>query len=115
MAQRIYKIVSSEAWSAALVNGAFAGAPIDEADGFIHLSTAGQVRETAARHFARQASLLLIAFDPEAFGSALRWEISRGGALFPHLYAPLDVALALSTDALPLDREGKHIFPPGIP
>ncbi len=95
--------------------GAFTGAPIDKADGFIHLSTGNQVRETAARHFAQQRGLLLVAFDPDAFGPALRWEPSRGGALFPHLYAALDVTLALSADPLPLDRDGNHLFPPGIP
>ena len=115
MAKRIYKIVSSEAWSAALAAGAFAGAPVDTADGFIHLSATDQVRETAAKHFAGQGDLLLIAFDASSLGSALRWEPSRGGALFPHLYATLDPQLALSADPLPLDRSGRHVFPDEIP
>lgn len=115
MAQRIYKIVSLEDWSAALATGAFAGATVDMADGFIHLSAIDQVRETAAKHFAGQRDLLLVAFDADSLGSALRWEPSRGGALFPHLYATLDPQLALSADPLALDRGGRHVFPDEIP
>ena len=91
----IYKIVPAPLWSEALKTGSFVGSPVDIADGFIHFSTADQLHETAAKHFAGIADLLLIAFPASAFGDALKWEPSRGGALFPHLYAPLPTALAL--------------------
>ncbi len=111
MSDRIYKIVTAEQWRGALAEGVFAGAPVDLADGFIHFSTACQVRETARRHFAGQADLLLVAFDADALGDALRFEPSRGGDLFPHLYAPLDPKLALSVAPLPLTADGGHVFP----
>ena len=91
----VYKIISIAAWRAAEAAGVFAGAPVDLADGFIHFSTAAQVEETAAKHFAGQRDLLLVAFDAQNFGDALKWEISRGGALFPHLYAELPAAKAV--------------------
>ena len=81
----VYKIVPAALWRDAQVAGAFRGAPVDLADGFIHFSTAGQARETAAKHFAGQEGLLLVAVDAAALGAALRWEPSRGGGLFPHL------------------------------
>jgi uncharacterized protein (DUF952 family) len=114
MSGLIYKIVAADVWAAAKNEGVFAGAPVDLADGFIHFSDAAQVRETAARHFAGQAGLLLVAFEAAAL-SPLRWEASRGGALFPHLYAPLDPALAVSETKLPLGPGGAHVFPDGIP
>ncbi len=107
----IYKICPAAMWREAEVAGAFAGAPVDRADGFIHFSTAAQVVETARRHFAGQPDLVLIAVDAGVLGDALRWEVSRGGALFPHLHAPLPVAAALSVVALPLDPDGVHVFP----
>src|SRR5690348_17270042 len=82
----IYKICPKGLWTQAEQDGVFAGAPVDLADGYIHFSTAAQARETAARHFAGQADLLLVAVPTQALGDALRWEPSRGGALFPHLY-----------------------------
>ena len=85
----IFKIVSSMEWRAAEAGGVFRGAAVDRADGYIHFSTAGQVRETAARHFAGQDDLVLVAVDAAALGPALTWEPSRGGALFPHLYGDL--------------------------
>ena len=106
----VYKIVSQDAWRAAEANGVFRGAPVDLADGFIHFSTAEQARETAAKHFAGQADLLLVGFDADAFGPALKWEVSRGGALFPHLYAPLDPRAAVSVRPLPLRPDGAHDF-----
>jgi uncharacterized protein (DUF952 family) len=90
----IYKVALMEAWSQAEANGAFAGAPVDVADGYIHLSTASQAPETLAKHFANQAGLVAAGFVPADLGPALRWEPSRGGQLFPHLYAPLPTALA---------------------
>lgn len=107
---RIYKILSTEAWETAVAAGVFAGAPVDLADGFIHFSTADQVAETAGKHFAGRAGLVLAAFDAHAFGAALKWEISRGGARFPHLYATLDPALALRVAPLPVGSDGRHDF-----
>jgi uncharacterized protein (DUF952 family) len=107
----IYKIVSAALWAQAEASGAFTGAPIDHADGYIHLSTAAQARETAAKHFAGQHGLLLVAVDAKTFGAALKWEVSRGGALFPHLYAPLGLSDCLWVKPLPLGPDGAHVFP----
>jgi len=90
----IYKIATRAKWSEAEATGTFLGAPIDLADGYIHFSTAAQVDETLAKHFAGQRDLLLIEVDADQLGDALRWEPSRGGQLFPHLYAPLPVSAA---------------------
>ena len=87
------------------------GAPVDVADGFIHFSTATQVAETAAKHFAGQQDLLLITIDAEKLGERLKWEPSRGGALFPHLYGPLDLSMVAKVEPLPLDSRGMHVFP----
>jgi uncharacterized protein (DUF952 family) len=106
----IYKLVSAAAWHEAEVSGIFAGAPVDLADGYIHFSTAAQVAETAAKHFAGQQGLLLVAVDPQRLGDSLRWEVSRGGASFPHLYAPLMTADASWAKPLPLDGDGRHAF-----
>ena len=111
MTSIIFKICPGMLWQAAEKAGRFDGAPIDLADGYIHFSTADQVRETAAKHFAGQRDLLLIAVDAEPLDAALKWEISRGGALFPHLYAPLDPAAALWVKPLPTGTDGVHIFP----
>lgn len=111
MSRIIYKIAPRALWAAAVEAGVFAGAPIDLADGFIHFSTAEQARETAAKHFAGQRDLVLVAVDDGAFGDAMRYEVSRGGALFPHLYAPLPVAAALWVRDLPLGAGGVHVFP----
>lgn len=110
----IYKITPEAAWRAAEASGAFGGAPVDLADGFIHFSTGAQARETAARHFAGQAGLLLVAVDAEALGDALRWETSRGGALFPHLYGPLPMSVVRTVVPLTLDAAGRHQFPAAI-
>jgi uncharacterized protein (DUF952 family) len=107
----IFKILSASAWADAVRDGVFRGAAVDLADGYIHFSTAAQARETAAKHFSGQTGLVLVAIDPARLGDKLVWEPSRGGALFPHLYGPLDPALALSVTPLPLDAEGKHQFP----
>lgn len=88
----IYKLLPAEEWESAQSAGTFAGSDVDVRDGFIHFSTAGQVEETARRHFAGRTGLTLLAVDPAALGAALRWEVSRGGAEFPHLYAELPVA-----------------------
>ncbi len=112
MATIIYKICPDTLWREAEKAGRrFEGAPVDLADGFIHFSSAGQVRETAAKHFSGQADLLLVAVEAERLGEALKWEVSRGGALFPHLYAPLDPAAVLWVRPLPLGGDGRHAFP----
>ena len=107
----IYKICPADLWEAVVSAGVFNGMPIDVADGYIHFSTAAQAEETARRHFAGMDGLLLIAFDDAALGSDLRYEPSRGGALFPHLYAPLDPELALWVKALTRGADGAHVFP----
>ncbi|WP_309083446.1 DUF952 domain-containing protein [Chelativorans sp.] len=111
MSRLIYKICPAALWREAESRGAFAGAPVDLADGFIHFSTAPQLRETAAKHFARQDDLVLIAVDEDRLGSALKYEVSRGGDLFPHLYAPLPVSAVRWVEPLPLGADGRHVFP----
>ncbi len=105
----VYKIATSPQWQAAGALGRFTGAPVDIADGFIHFSTAETVRETAAKHFAGQDGLVLAACDSEALGPALKWEVSRGGALFPHLYRALELSEVLWAKPLAL-RDGVHDF-----
>jgi uncharacterized protein (DUF952 family) len=107
----IYKIVPAALWQAAEAVGRFEGASIDLTDGFIHFSTAKQARETAARYFAGQDGLLLVAVDAAALGDKLVFEPSRGGDLFPHLYAPLLLTAVLWAKPLPWSDEGAHIFP----
>jgi len=111
MARIIYKIVPASLWRQARAAGIFDGAPVDHADGFIHFSTAAQASETAARHFAGQEDLLLIAVDGDALGDKLVYEPSRGGDLFPHLYAALPLAAVLWEKPLPLGPDGLHLFP----
>ncbi len=106
----IYKIATLAQWRAAEAAGVFKGAPIDLADGYIHFSTGAQVAETAATHFAGQDDLLLVAVDDNDLGEALVYEVSRGGALFPHLYAPLPIAWAKSALPLPRRADGAHDF-----
>ena len=111
----IYKIVPEKLWRAAEALAEFDGAPVDQADGFIHFSTARQVRETAAKHFAGQRDLLLVTVEAERLGKALKWEPSRGGDLFPHLYGKLQLAEVLRVDALPLGGNGRHDFSGLVP
>jgi uncharacterized protein (DUF952 family) len=108
----IYKIVPASLWREAERNGVFHGAPVDAADGFIHFSTAAQAAETAAKHFAGQKDLLLVHVDTTVLGDTLKWEPSRGGALFPHLYGPLRLTAVTKVDSLPLNPDGTHQFPP---
>jgi uncharacterized protein (DUF952 family) len=102
----IYKILPRTDWDAALAAGRFDGSPVDLEDGYIHFSTAAQAQETAAKHFRGQPGLVVAAFEAEALGAALRWEPSRGGQLFPHLYGPLDPGLAKSVTGAPLGADG---------
>jgi uncharacterized protein (DUF952 family) len=107
----IYKISPEDLWREAERAGVFAGSAVDRADGFIHFSAAEQAAETAARHFAGQAGLLLIAVDAEALREGLRYEASRGGALFPHLYGALPLSAVRWVKPLPLGPDGRHVFP----
>lgn len=109
----IYKIFRRAEWNAFRAAGETRGAPVDLKDGFIHFSTAAQVAETAAKHFATESDLVLVAFNAEALGGALKWEPSRGGALFPHLYRVLRLDEVLWDKSLPLGATG-HIFPEGV-
>jgi uncharacterized protein (DUF952 family) len=107
----LYKIVTETLWQDARQAGLFRGAPIDLKDGFVHFSTAAQVRQTASLHFTGQAGLLLVAVDAAKLGDKLVFEPSRGGDLFPHLYADLPLSAVLWEKPLPLDGAGQHIFP----
>lgn len=107
----IYKICPHALWAEAEGEGLFRGAAVDLADGFIHFSTAEQVHETAARHFAGARDLVLVAVDAGQLGPALKWEPSRGGALFPHLYGELPLAAVHWVKPLPLGSDGRHRFP----
>lgn len=109
----IFKIFRRPEWDALRAAGDTAGAPIDLADGYIHFSTAAQVAETAAKWFATESDLVLVACKADALGAALKWEPSRGGALFPHLYRRLTMADVVWDKSLPLGTSG-HIFPEGI-
>ncbi len=109
--QLIYKILSAAEWAEAKRTGVFAGAGIDLSDGFIHFSTGAQAQETAAKHFAGKSDLVLVAVDADTLGTALRWEVSRGAAPFPHLYGTLPTSAALWVKALPLTPDGSHVFP----
>jgi uncharacterized protein (DUF952 family) len=107
----IYKICSASEWSEAVRIGQFAGSEADHRDGFIHFSAAHQVSETASRHFSGQSNLLLIAIDATRLGAALKWEPSRGGNLFPHLYGPLPMSAVLHSEVLTIDENGQVIIP----
>lgn len=106
----IYKVCRQSDWDAAHSLGAFWGSTDDVRDGFIHLSTAEQLAGTLARHFSGGTDLLLVAYDPRQFGDALKWEPSRGGQLFPHVYGALPTSLALSVEPLRLGADGQHIL-----
>ena len=109
----IYKIFRADEWAALQAAGETDGAPIDVSDGFVHFSTAEQAAETAAKHFAGAEGLTLLACDGDAMGEALKWEVSRGDALFPHLYRKLRMADVLWSKPLPLVG-GAHQFPEGM-
>ena len=108
----VYKIVPAALWRAAERDRVFHGSQVDLRDGFIHFSTAAQAEETAAKHFAGQHDLLLVSIDSAALGDALKWEPSRGGALFPHLYGALALSAVRKVEPLPLGPDGRHRFPP---
>ena len=108
----IYHMCRREEWQAAEAAGLYRGSSQDAADGFIHFSTAAQIEGSAAKHRAGQDDLVLIAVAPERLGPALRWEPSRGGDLFPHLYGALPIEAVSWVRALPLGADGRHRFPP---
>ena len=107
----IFKICEGESWRAAEAAGAFRGSDVDLRDGFIHFSTAAQVAETAAKHFAGQHGLMLVAVDGDALGPALKWERSRGDDLFPHLHAALPLSAVRWARPLPDEIDGRRTFP----
>jgi uncharacterized protein (DUF952 family) len=107
----IYKICTTDEWREAERAGVYRGSAVDRRDGFIHFSTAAQAQETAAKHFSGQRDLVLIGVDEAALGDGLKWEPSRGGDLFPHLYGELDLKAARTVTPLPLDASGRHVFP----
>lgn len=109
----IYKIFRNDEWQALRKAGETAGAPIDLADGYVHFSTATQAAETAAKHFADADDLFLIAVGADAAGDALKWEVSRGAALFPHLYRKMQLTDVVWAQPLPLE-DGVHQFPAGF-
>jgi uncharacterized protein (DUF952 family) len=107
----VYKICERAQWRAAEATGQFRGAAVDERDGFIHFSTAAQLAETASRHFAKASDLILVAVDSAALGAELKWERSRGGDLFPHLYAALPLSAVRWARPLPDEIDGRRPMP----
>lgn len=109
--ETIYHICRQGEWQAAEAGGSYAGSSQDAADGFIHFSSGAQVVESAAKHRAGQDGLVLVAVAAPALGAALKWEASRGGQLFPHLYGALPLAAVRWVKPLPLGPDGRHVFP----
>lgn len=109
--REFYKILSAAEWQAFRISGTFAGSAVDRRDGFIHFSYADQLGETANRHFSGHTGLVLLAIDPARFGPALRNEVSRGGALFPHLYTSLSITDVVWDRPLGSDEDGRPILP----
>lgn len=110
----IYKLLRGAEWAAAQAGSRFTGSPIDIKDGFIHFSTAAQAAETAAKYFAGESGLVLAEIDPEKLKAPLKWEPSRGGALFPHLYGALPLSAVVQTWVLSLGPDGRHALPPDL-
>ncbi len=114
MAEHIYKILADAAYDAAKSEGRFLGTADDLRDGFIHFSAGHQVAATLDKHYRGQEDLVLLSVDPERLGPALKWEVSRGGDLFPHLYAPLELDAVVAEAPLTLDDDDRHILPEGV-
>jgi uncharacterized protein (DUF952 family) len=110
----LYKIMSKQEWETAQAHGIYEGSEVDLKDGFIHLSAAHQVRATAQKHFANRTDLLLVSVLEKNLGKNLKWEVSRGGDLFPHIYGPLQLSAISEVIPLPLVN-GVHQFPEGLP
>lgn len=106
-----YKILTRDQLDRLQQDGRFEGAPVDLADGYVHLSTADQLEETLSKHFAGQEDLQLVAVDLEALGDAVRWEPSRGGALFPHVYAPLTLDVVVAYSGVEREPDGSLRLP----
>ncbi len=111
----IYHMCRADEWAAAQAAGTYGGSSQDRADGFIHFSTRAQIRVSAAKHRQGQDGIVLLAVTTVPLGEALKWESSRGGQLFPHLYGPLPATAVLSAAPLKLGADGLHIFPAGFP
>ena len=109
----LYKIMPKQEWQTAQANGLYEGSGVDRRDGFIHLSASHQVRATARKHFSGKADLLLVSVAEEALGQSLKWEVSRGGDLFPHIYGALPLSAVSEVIPLPL-VDGVHQFPGGL-
>ena len=109
-----YKILTKDQYDQLKTDGVFKGAPVDLQDGYIHMSTREQAAETAAKHFAGQDNLVMVMVDLAPFGDAVKWEVSRGSALFPHLYVDLPLSAVAGKVVLRLDEQGKHLFPAGF-
>lgn len=109
-----FKILTTDQYAQFKADGIFHGAPVDLTDGYIHMSTREQAAETAAKHFAGQDALVMVMVDLAPLSEAIRWEASRGGALFPHLYAPLPISAVAGKVILRLDEAGRHQFPAGF-
>jgi len=110
----IFHVCRTEEWDAAVAAGSYLGSSQDQADGFIHFSGADQVVRSAAKHRAGQTGLVLLVVDADRLGESLKWEPSRSGKLFPHLYGPLDPSAVHATYPLPLGDDGAHVFPPEL-
>jgi len=115
MTTLIYHMCRADEWNAALQANGYGGSSQDKADGFIHFSTAEQVRASAAKHRSGQSGLLLLTVEADVLGEALKWEPSRDNALFPHLYGTLPIDAAVKIDPLSLGNDGLHIFPDHVP
>jgi uncharacterized protein (DUF952 family) len=112
MCKNIYHMCNREEWERAAASGSYSGSAQDRADGFIHFSTAEQLPDSARKHRAGQPGLVLLAVDPAVLGSALKWEPSRNGALFPHLYGALPISAVSWVRDLPLGADGVPVLPP---
>ncbi|WP_062734279.1 DUF952 domain-containing protein [Sphingobium abikonense] len=109
-----YKVLTAEQFDQFKADGVFKGAPVDLADGYIHMSTREQAAETVAKHFAGQDRLVMLMIDLAPFGDAVKWEVSRGGALFPHLYRDLPMSAVAGKVVLRIGDDGQHQFPAGF-
>lgn len=109
-----YKVLTADQYDQFKADGVFKGAPIDLADGYIHMSTRGQAAETVAKHFAGQDRLVMLMIDLAPFGDTVKWEVSRGGALFPHLYGDLPFSAVAGKVVLRIGDDGAHQFPAGF-
>lgn len=109
-----YKVLTADQFAQFKDDGVFKGAPIDLIDGYIHMSARDQAAETVAKHFAGQDRLVMLMIDLAPFGDAVRWEVSRGGALFPHLYGDLPMSAVAGKVVLRIGEDGRHLFPAGF-